>query len=1075
MNDPKDMSHGFFWADEEPQEDSVSDSDNDQPPSPSHAAANTSFFAQDPDTDNESALHSFYQEESTYQPSFSLSTAPIFSQLSQSANMSLAELSRMDESTQESMMSQSSHRDAEVDRQRKKMERKRKRGDGVSVLKKRRKRYNYSERQIQRGAIYRRFRYEKSIDVSHEQDVGGSVEYLVRQKLNDPDEQSRLIKIAQQREALRMKQEKNQENDATVDKSNESIAAVAEVGEKHTASTTKVEPNWDFLDEGYVTMPRTQAKGLSYYIYNISNQKLGQSDIPESSEGEKDLELVNNTHSEKRCATKDETETASVVYTRTRRVKRKEIKWETISFPLQYNQLNPKLDLRSFTPMTSTGQDGLVLLHGRLARSVCARLVAGGGNFHDYSNNTSGDAKAPIKHEDQASDVSHSSDSSESFGAADLYGGQFQSQGTFGSTTIIGMDDCNPNGLKNSSNNQNRMMRLLTLVHTLPNYTHRNRFYIKIATELGTLRQYWENEFKSFFESNNFDESNQMAVKSFFGVDGNINPGPFWCSDPAMATDINRMYKWMQRSRIKLISRLRSFMKQATGRRSIADIAGHQTVKVLQEQMNEIDDVQMEDVGTPDEMIKEEQHSGVDSECVKLQADESQEDVLDFQAEPKANTESVNDSMSELPASLLDAIELNKTQGDIDKYSKVVHEANFDLTNVTMSLSSFLNELTAGKAQLNHLEQVGSLAPLDQSKKWSAKNNIDIWNENIDKYLTVAENQTRPLDMNLNKRNGNTFQCASLAQSVIARQSYVSNGGGVGYKSKMSKHNQTAARLSNIKEEDDSDNDQDEYDHTVDTCQEELLEIKRSGGDLLKRGREHLTNENLQLFAPIHLTTGLTMLTEHMTPESTEIMSRQCSPDNLQERTPFDLVWKALQHLEDRGELISSPANARSRWEAKGKVVDEVLVSSWETAAAIFKRCVKEEPHDVDNWSWYVATLLGIVCISSGVSVSSDARDNDASVESEDSFDDTKSTRYQLDHYDGMRSHAARVIRDLINLADKIDCPMFHLAVSSMLEWKQAVRLMDGPFSQCQDILALSDSELKRLYAHHVSLNSITC
>jgi hypothetical protein len=1027
------QNNGFFWA-EEPQEDSIGDSDNDHDQTQHQSyAATASFFAQDPDSDNESSLHSFYQGKSTYQHSFSLSNAPIFSQLSQSS-----ELSRMDESIHHSIMSQSSHRDAEVDRQRKKMERKRKRGT-VSVLKKRRK-YNYSERQIQRGAAYRRFRYEKGIDVSHEQDVGGSVEYLVRRKLNEPGEQTRLMKIANEWETMRKKQAKEKETDAY----DSATAAAAEDEEKHAASRTK--PNWDFLQDGYVTMPGTQAKNLSYYIYNISNQKPGQSETLELNEGEKDSESVNFMSSKKR--------TASKIHTCARRNNRKEIKWETFSIPLlQYSQLNPNMDLRSYTPMTTTGQDCLVLLHGRLARRVCARLVAGGANYHAYSNNTSSDAKTPIKHEDQASDISHSSDSSESFCAADLYGSQFHSQGTFGSTTVIGMDDFNPDDSKDNIKNQSPVMRLLSLVHTLPNYTHNNRFYIKIATELGTLRQYWENEFKSFFETTNFDKTNTspsdiMALKSFFGVDGSISPGPFWCSDPATATDITRMYKRMQKNRSKLISRLRSFIKQtARG----PDVAAGRNVKVLKEEINETDDVPMDDENTHDEMPEEQQSLDVDAKCAKVEAGQSQEGDVDFHAEP---------------VSLLDAIELSRNQGDIDKYSKVVHEANLDPTNVTLSLSLFLNELTAAKTQLHHLDQLGNLTPLDQRKKWTTKDNIGMWNETIDEYLTLAENRTRPLDINLLKRDGKSFQCASLAQAVIVRQSYVSNGGGAGYKSKKSR--KQTARLSNIKEDVDSDSDND-GDESVDTANLCRKELRRSGGDLIKRGKEYLTNDNLQLFTPIHLTTGLAILTEHMTAESTEMMARQCSTDSLKNKTPFELVRKALQYLEDRSELVSSPKNTRSRWEAKGKVVDEVLVSSWETAANIFRRCVKEEPHDVDNWSWYVSTLLGIVCVSSGETLSSDAGDNYASLKSEDPSNDIKISRHQLDHYDDKRRHAAMAIHDLINLADKIGCPMFHMAISNMLEWKQAIccTAFDN------DIMSLSDSEVKSLYAHHVRMNTV--
>lgn len=793
-----------------------------------------------------------------------------------------------------------------------------------------------------------------------------------------------------------------------------------------------------------MTMPRSQAINLPYYIYNMSNVKMGQYSL--------DDKTISSSKNESNDSGDDVTigsrtaNTTSTVHIAWRR-KQKLIKWNTSSFPMHHNQLHPSMDLRSFTTMINMGQDVMALLHGRLAKRLWARLVAAGVTFDMldvYNKHEQSENKKPIKHEDPASDMSHSSDSSESFGAADIYGGsdhrsQFNSQTTFGSTSVIGMDDGHADDIKDSETTQNQVIRLMSLVHTLPSSTHRNRVYIKIATELGTLRQLWENEFKSFFESDRLDDMNISqseirALKSFFGVDGSITPGPFWYSDPAMATDTTKLSIMMQQNRKNLIPRLRKFIKQA--------FEGRQAAPTRKEKLEESPNIKMEDVR------------------------------IDFQAEPK--TEERTAYMSELSTSLLDYVQLNNSPKTTDKYAKIVHEASIDTTNVLLSLSSFLNELSSSKAQMFNLQHLDKISPFDQGKLGSAKANAGMWNETIGEYLTLAENQTRPQVMHLYKRGGDTPQCASLAQAVMFRQSYSSNGGGIGCKRKNRKLTRSSARFSDIKEEEDeyeSENDDEDQNDAIDLGQKELHTIQLSSADLIKRGKEYLVNEHLQVFTPIHLTTGVALLTEHMTPQSAEILSRPCSPCAPKGRTPFDLFKASLASLDDRSELISAPTDASSRWAAKGKVVDGVLVSSWESAAVVFRRCVKDEPQNIDNWSWYVATLLGIVCVSSGLSFSSKSDDSNSSVKSEGSVEENEVTRSQLDYYDEKRGHTITAIEDLIKVADEFDCPMFHLAISSMLEWRKAVKLIEDTPSCVDKVIHLSKAEVKRLHAFHVSLS----
>eukprot|EP01082_Thalassiosira_pseudonana_P003869 g3089.t1 g3089 contig12:1393993-1394946(+) len=159
------------------------------------------------DDDTINPLHSFYHEASLHKQqrppkSPSASSLHSFSQ-SSTANLSLAELSRMEES----LLSQTSHHDEEVQRQRVKVERKRKRADGSSssVTKKGKKKAPLTARQLKRKKEYNRFKYRKELDLSQEVDVGGSMEFLMRKKLNEEGEQRRLKRVATEMERERVR------------------------------------------------------------------------------------------------------------------------------------------------------------------------------------------------------------------------------------------------------------------------------------------------------------------------------------------------------------------------------------------------------------------------------------------------------------------------------------------------------------------------------------------------------------------------------------------------------------------------------------------------------------------------------------------------------------------------------------------------------------------------------------------------------------------------------------------------------------------------------------------------------
>jgi hypothetical protein len=171
-----------------------------------------------------------------------------------------------------------------------------------------------------------------------------------------------------------------------------------------------------------------------------------------------------------------------------------------------------------------------------------------------------------------------------------------------------------------------------------------------------------------------------------------------------------------------------------------------------------------------------------------------------------------------------------------------------------------------------------------------------------------------------------------------------------------------------------------------------------------------------------------------------------------------------LRELEDVDNLISVPLEESARWQAQGKVIDEVLVQSMENAAKVFRKCTEMDPHNVEHWSWYVATLLGIVCVSSGMSLSEVTgvqRNMAVKMESDDA---NNRKRYQLDSMNKRRGYAAKAMLDFLQFAQTQNCPVFHLSLSSMLEWKRAMTLMHRP--DATEFVR----DTRRLHAYHVSI-----
>ena len=124
--------------------------------------------------------------------------------------------------------------------------------------------------QLKRQKNYTRIKYKKSTNYTNEVDVNGSIEYLVRKRLSTRKEQKRLKRIVKERNDRRLHLDDDELSAAALSSSldDNNVAAAAASKKSHANNV-----NWNYINEGYTTMPKYDAQKLSYYAYNNTGRK----------------------------------------------------------------------------------------------------------------------------------------------------------------------------------------------------------------------------------------------------------------------------------------------------------------------------------------------------------------------------------------------------------------------------------------------------------------------------------------------------------------------------------------------------------------------------------------------------------------------------------------------------------------------------------------------------------------------------------------------------------------------------------------------------------------------------------
>lgn len=1021
--------------------------------------------------DERQQLRSFYEEAAITKNAGMIRRSTSLGAIStQSAttNLSLGELSRLEENH----LSQSSHHEEEEERQRKKLAKRARKKSGVRTQQV----WNFTEEQVERMRVWQRFKNAKAIDVSQEQDVGGSMEYLVRKRLSEQAEQKRLKLIADAREEKR-KIKLEEEAAAFSGYDGMRKAGGQKSVEKDDNDEVYDDGMWNFLDKGFVNMPLANAEKLPYYVYKKTEcESDGGGDCADH------LLPVKSRNNTGKQGLKQ--------HPSNRNSTREQFHIIPLSFPLQFNQLTSCMDLHSMVSSSTFGSERMVFSHGKNAVRLWARMVANGlmvDDFHSslgMKGNGSGKGRNESD-EDSVSNVSSSSSSSSSESSVHSYHPEVvHSQMTYGTTSVVAMKDGDDNDATNNTlaSKQTPLFRLMAMVHKLPKSTHRNTILLRIALDIGINRGLWENELSRFVDCSDSigecnNESNQIstlftplerwAIKSFFGVDGSISSPPSWASDPSMPTHEHPFKVKIGKSRKLMITRLRRWIDMKKTMLNEADSAGKESYHISSRQ-----EIGAEHIASSTNLMSD---SFFDKGDAEQSVHESSTQVHGFDASntiPKK--ESDDDEGSEAgigetfdhcsTAAAVDTpqqsyfLDLQKPTdpGDEDIYAKIIQETNIDSSHVEIALASLVAHLSSSMARLRQLQELNSSHNEHRNTLNLAINDVNHWHEHIVSYLRLAETLCAVREANF-YRSGKVFpQSAPLAKTVMMAQSYFACGGGacIGRKSEKRDMHDEDYNISSDSEasvDDIKATMQSQHSSTNSLRKQDLRSIKLAARELARSGKDRLLHRHLVAFTPIHFTTGIAIIADNLTPSAAELVSRGYSaPFNSRGASAFDLMKNMLTLIEDEGSLISAP---KMGWNMRGKIIDSTLVKTLQEAASIFRMCTEKDPENVEHWSWYVATLLGMLCIAFG-----NASDhNNIKVESE------VPERQPLQCFIDIRNNTAVAVRQFLTYAQSHDAPMFHFAISSMLEWNKATLLLHRP----QDIgFGL---EVRRLYAYHVS------
>ena len=258
---------------------------------------------------------------------------------------------------------------------------------------------------------------------------------------------------------------------------------------------------------------------------------------------------------------------------------------------------------------------------------------------------------------------------------------------------------------------------------------------------------------------------------------------------------------------------------------------------------------------------------------------------------------------------------------------------------------------------------------------------------------------------------------------------------------------------------------------------EENTEISsvRIAGNLQQSVNIYRSIGKLQKFSSIHLTLGIATIAANLGKVGASILAQGYSWSGQKRRTPFDLLKEALEFVDDQrllrrgGDIYVDDDNMDIgiTVDRSNTIDSDKLISALEQAHHLFSTCVNNEPDNVTYLSWHLASVAGIMILSSGITMGKRNKKELRDYQINESYlDEIKFVQYRKLTIEAFKEIQI-IVKKIIDKREDGIGPLtqFHLTISAFLEWTDAVCLMIHGFFK--NLRALKD--LRVMHAWHTS------
>ena len=365
--------------------------------------------------------------------------------------------------------------------------------------------------------------------------------------------------------------------------------------------------------------------------------------------------------------------------------------------------------------------------------------------------------------------------------------------------------------------------------------------------------------------------------------------------------------------------------------------------------------------------------------------------------------------------------------GPVDRYAKFYHKAATDEVAYNLTISTFLSRMARTRLQQDD-SYSSKLGNIQHQLSRFMQENVKIKHSNYYKLCTSLQyGKVRDLPL------------VPYYRALMSYCSYYANG----------QPQQTSIESSDgetLSSDDDDLYEEDNFHQIAD--------------DIYKVCQKRINHNGLIRFPRLRVPYALALVCRSLPSSAAEILSRPINGEEC--RTPLDLIKHTMEHMEEK-QMISEG----KKFLGDGSVLYQELEYLMHDAAEIFDECVKVDWVNVDYHLWRIGALAACLLLCSGNEIGSSARlfpsaRKKGNLRHVLGSSVSHEVRPMMQKYKDVRLRLSAAIRLLFVLARHQASPQVHLAISSLLEWRQVIALLVGKS------LRDSSDDIQKIHRYHL-------